>query len=392
MDATTTVTHDERAFIPSPTFAGPRPGFAFKKGPAGVGDYINTIEGTGTMTLSGSSNADEAAGNERRTISLDLLVPLPVHEARTDAFLTDVQKAQRTCHGGSGQPRKRRAARRGKGSTTSFEVTIETQTADREHRAAGLWAIDSVNPNAWPAAEAYLEMTSADAVLVQEARRKKGQTDAAENSALRIGWAASIQPAVTTFLGRASAGVAVAVRKHVGMARTPGSNMDAGCGPRVQARWVGAMVKGGVVLVSAYLFPAEGLTQRNLDLLQEIAELLQSLDAPWVLAADFNMEPDVLAASRWPALVGGVIFAPGAATCGTATNDYFVVHEKLASAVAGVSVVADAGLHTHRPARLHSGGGTAARRSPARCSLQDRRRAACWMPSPRCCGTSRRRP
>ena len=41
---------------------------------------------------------------------------------------------------------------------------------DKEHRRDGWWAIDSVNPNAWPAAAEYLDNTTADIALVQDAK------------------------------------------------------------------------------------------------------------------------------------------------------------------------------------------------------------------------------
>ena len=42
--------------------------------------------------------------------------------------------------------------------------------ADRSHVSAGLWAIDTVNPNAWPGTMEYLRMSAADFVITQESR------------------------------------------------------------------------------------------------------------------------------------------------------------------------------------------------------------------------------
>ncbi len=112
------------------------------------------------------------------------------------------------------------------------------------------------------------------------------------------------------------------------------------------------MCKGGLHVVSVYLHDAEGLTQRNLDILQSLAGTLQAIRGPWVVAGDWNMPPNELASSGWLSLVGGVAFTPGAPTCGSAVNDYFVVAEGFREAIAGVAVVGNAGLHPHRPVRL----------------------------------------
>ena len=46
----------------------------------------------------------------------------------------------------------------------------------------------------------------------------------------------------------------------------------------------------------------EGLSQRNLDLLQCLAGVLARLQGPWIVAGDFNMVPDTLRSSGWLAL------------------------------------------------------------------------------------------
>jgi len=64
------------------------------------------------------------------------------------------------------------------------------------------------------------------------------------------------------------------------------------------------------------------------------------------------MSPQTLLSSKWPELIGGVIFAPAAVPCNSATFDYFVVSQGLAQAVAEVARLDDAGLNPHFPARL----------------------------------------
>ena len=54
---------------------------------------------------------------------------------------------------------------------------------NKDHVLAGLWALDTVNPNAWPGARKYLEMSAADVVLVQEAKLRDEAIAVAEQSA-----------------------------------------------------------------------------------------------------------------------------------------------------------------------------------------------------------------
>ena len=60
---------------------------------------------------------------------------------------------------------------------------------------------------------------------------------------------------------------------------------------RIVVRWLGTMCRGGVHLISVYLFFGEGLSQRNVDLLQSIAGVIGELQGPWIVAGDFNLTP-----------------------------------------------------------------------------------------------------
>ena len=227
--------------------------------------------------------------------------------------------------------------------------------ADACHRRSGLWAIDTVNANGWAGAEGYLERSAADVVLIQETKCTSGRRAlTAERAAARARWGLLITPAVNTELDGVSAGVAVAARSHFGMAGHSSAAERPACGRgRTAGGHVSIACKGGIHVLSLYLWCSEGLTQRNLDLLQYVAQLLAAVRGPWVLAADFNCEPKLLQDSGWLDLVGGVIVEPGRATCGRRTYDYFVIARGLQRAVRGIAVVTDAGLHPHSPVRLY---------------------------------------
>jgi hypothetical protein len=198
----------------------------------------------------------------------------------------------------------------------------------------------------------YLRSTAADIVLLQELRVPATSVVSAERRAAREGWSLSVEPANLTAAGSTSAGVAVGVRGHIGMAlprrREPCSELDG----RIQARWVGAVCKGGIHLISAYFHTGEGLSQRNLDMMHHVARLIASLRGPWVIGGDFNLPPDVVRSCGWLSLVAGVIAAPGEATCNEQTYDYFIVSETLKHAIVAVSRVVDAGISPHSPSRL----------------------------------------
>ena len=89
---------------------------------------------------------------------------------------------------------------------------------DCEHRKMLCWAIETVNPNAWSAATAYLATTIADIVLVQETKLPEGYPcDAAEQAARNNKWSVGLEPCLETKAGGNSAGVAVCTRSFIGM-------------------------------------------------------------------------------------------------------------------------------------------------------------------------------
>ncbi len=345
------------SFVPSRTFVGPIPGMVFKLGSWGCGYYPD------------ETRADTPAGPV--TLRLDELVehsqPMPSPSPTTAQ--ADGAEAIR---GGDCRPRGRRArGRRADGDGVAFVVPLETAAGDASHKAAGLFAVDSVNGNSWAGALGYLQHSAADVAAFQESKRMAHQTQTAEREAVRYGWVASMQPAARLDSGLASGGVGVAVRKHIGMSRAMGANEDVGLSYRTQLRWVSCAVRGGFHLGSVWLFPTEGLTQRNRRVLEEVALALRGVTGPWVLAGDWNLPPELLVQSGWLEQVRGSVVAPAVPTCNAAVDDYFVVSTSIRHAVAGVSAIHDAGLHPHSPVRLYIMGNV--RQARSRCLIAPRR-------------------
>ena len=148
-------------------------------------------------------------------------------------------------------------------------------TNDTSHRSAGLFAVDTVNPNARGAGAEYLQRTSADVVLGQEVKLPYGYPcEAAEQAARNAKWKLSIEPCLVTKAGGKSAGTAVATRSYIGMS-TPKA-VEASQALHAQGRFalrrVSAMGKGGMHCGTPYMYCGVGIDAKcNLDLLESMA-------------------------------------------------------------------------------------------------------------------------
>ena len=236
-----------------------------------------------------------------------------------------------------------------------FLAPETVQLNDSSHRGLGLWAIDTINPNAWGGALEYLATTAADIVMVQEARVAAEDIPSTEKTTSNLGWKLSIEKCRYGGSGGKSAGVAVGCKAHIGMGEscTVDARPDVLSG-RFQVKHVGAICKGGKHSASAYLIDGIGVShKRNLDILQGIAGVLKTLHGPWMLAADFNCTPQQLQETGWLELVNGTIVAGEATTCMGRVIDYFVVANELAPFVEGVRTVNDALCNPHKPVRLY---------------------------------------
>ncbi len=128
--------------------------------------------------------------------------------------------------------------------------------------------------------------TAADIVVAQEVRKLGKSHLDAERQMRSAGWRFAINDADLTDAGRLSAGVGVGARSHLGMA--DGGEVDCsasmgGAAARYTRKWIGAMCRGGVHVGPVYLRTNEGLTDMNLNILQDIAADLSTLTGPWIL-------------------------------------------------------------------------------------------------------------
>ena len=142
--------------------------------------------------------------------------------------------------------------------------------------------MDTANANSAASGVGYLQRSNADIVCLQETKVIGGQLHSQERAAKRAKWGLSIEPARVTLAGGLSAGAAVAARSHIGHAVPKDLPWHQEMDTRAKISWIGGICKGGVYVVSLYLWHSEGQPKRNLDLLQHLAWVLKRLVA-WTL-------------------------------------------------------------------------------------------------------------
>ncbi len=238
--------------------------------------------------------------------------------------------------------------------------------------------IETVNATAWRSAVRRLERSSAQVVLVQETRVLRRDVPKMSAQARRRGWQTLWTPAVPGKRGKASGGVAICARLPVALSAPPRGPVEV-----VQGRAVAGMIEAPgcrpTVVYSAYLRDGVGANEENLGYLARIGAHsgLQPEGVQKLVGADFNLSPQALDETDFPARVDGTIVSPGngATTCRTSKSasliDYFVMSKGMAKGVESVSVVERSGVKTHAPvvlrfhARLTSLKALALRKPPA---------------------------
>eukprot|EP00975_Prorocentrum_lima_P040524 8508607-Prorocentrum_lima.AAC.1 len=56
-------------------------------------------------------------------------------------------------------------------------------------------------------------------------------------------------------------------------------------------------MKGGFLLLNAWLIPSQGISAANSELLAIIMRLVKAVSKPWMLVGDFNLPPEMLNAA-----------------------------------------------------------------------------------------------
>ena len=341
-------TSDEGLFIPSKTYDMMRVGWVFRTGVNGVGYYKDGVPDECKLT-------DPLVGLSRAELELDKLIapigdPLAAtaeDEEQNDAIPKKPKKRR---------DRKKRAREASEADITDFLKHETVKLSDQSHRGMGLWAIDTINPNAWPGAVEYMSTTAADAIMVQETRVAAEETAAKETSMNHGGWKVSVGKCLYGEGGGRSSGAAVGCRTHIGLGEScSDDDLPEVLVGRFRVNHMGAVCKGGLHIASAYPINGIGINHpKNLDIMQGIASVLRTLHGPWILGADFNCTPQQLRDTGWLDLVQGVIIESRVETCNGRVIDFFVVSNNFARNIAGIKVVEDALCNPHKPARLYT--------------------------------------
>ena len=164
------------------------------------------------------------------------------------------------------------------------------------HVDNGLWTMVTVNPNGWKGTLKYSSPSIAEVMMVQETKLCRGDAlGSAERAAETAGRSAATYPATITELGGVSAGVTVATKACIGVARNDIVFVPIELQSRIiLCTRINAVCKGGIHCVSLYCFDSEGLSERSLNLVHYADQVVQSVCGPWIFAFDFNLTLEAL--------------------------------------------------------------------------------------------------
>ncbi|CAK0797126.1 unnamed protein product, partial [Prorocentrum cordatum] len=197
-------------------------------------------------------------------------------------------------------------------------------------------------------------------VLLQETRLTQERLPGARALARRLGYTAFFHEAVAADQpgpNATSGGVAILVRAGL-QAEESACQLPAALRHRLIGVEVAAPSGLRLLALAGYFQHSVGPRGINLDLFSSVSDLVAfSLDLPWVLQADFNMEPEPLQELGWPAAVRGQVLGPSEATCCAQglehVYDWFVASSDLATCAASCSTTLnDFGLRPHSPVML----------------------------------------
>jgi len=311
-------------------------GFVFKTSTSGTGYHRDVMQGAPKVV-----------------ICLDALTS---QEYRQHDYLYDKRPARHARHLGGLRIRRKPRVPASDADIASLDAIAcgHTEFSSTGWKELGLWALDTVNGNSWDTVVAkVLPRSSADILFVQEAKAV-GEHGVAKvrSTGRKAGWNCDASPALRLADAFGSGGCAVAASGGVGITSQPDWTIRDGFQHRFKLAWVGAILKGGIHMGSLYLRDSVGLSEENLCILQEVAIVLKKLRGPWIVAGDFNLNPDLLRSSGWLDIINGVLVAPTSPTCHGSTYDYFIVCQALAPSVAGIARIDDGGMHPHSPSRL----------------------------------------
>ena len=148
------------------------------------------------------------------------------------------------------------------------------------------------------------------ALLCQEAHVHGEGLISLKAKAKKGGWKLSGAPGRPGEKGTGIVGAQIATPSHVGagLAKFGKEDLSPEESPgRLGAIWVEGVVRGGILMISVYLWEGEGLTDRNRSILYAAGDAIKRHGGPWLIGGDFNTIPGDVAESMgdWLKKVGG---------------------------------------------------------------------------------------
>ncbi len=285
-----------------------------------------TLEHEDEAEREGASNADPR-GQEAEVLA----VPA-AHEPRRTATVRPRGRRQR-----GSQPR-------------DFAVDVVTFNGSGAPQALGAMAALSARRR------------SLGALLIQEHHGRGDALADLQAGARAKGMKLAPCEATTGKGGGVSAGVGVATPTHRGWGCIFGTNWDLsppGAPGRLAGAWLQVGPRGGMLALSIWCWPAEGMSQRNVQLVGRALEIVTTSGCPWIIGGDWNATPSELVAAASGLLdrAGAVIRAPTCPTCYPAvgkarTLDYFAVDARMAGAVSEAVLVEEVVGSPHRAVKV----------------------------------------
>ncbi len=288
-------------------------------------------------------------------------VPLVLQEARSEPHIEEYSSPPREeARGADAVPIHPRPARTG-------------QARPRGRRQRGgppeLFHVDVVtfNGSGSPQAVAALEALkdrrkSVAAVLLQEHLARGDAVADLQQSARKSGFKLAPSEAADGKGGGPSAGVAIAAPSHRGWGGVHGPCWDfspVASPGRLVGAWVQAGPRGGMACFSLYLWTREGMSSRNVALVEAALAVASTCGCAWLIGADWNATPKELreAVGRMLDRAGAVVRAPAEPTCYPPTGrprviDYFLVDSRIAEAVGEAQVERSVTGSPHRAVRI----------------------------------------
>ena len=194
-------------------YSGAKVGMVFRLGHLVLGYYKD-----GYVPV--VADATQPASRSKAVVQLELneLVPACLAQAEIPPVQTQQDSINTSCaNATAAKPPENTGVRSGKRRGQRGIVSVlngpwergsllwphdqEVPINDLSHRDQGWWAVDAVNPNAWPAAREYMHRTSTDVVLVAETKVSASETALAEQIARGDKWNAALQPCIISTVG-----------------------------------------------------------------------------------------------------------------------------------------------------------------------------------------------